>query len=471
MLDSLWEMMSAQNSKRGTLLFATRQRFLTFTSMLTFVIAAIWVTLTSGAVVEGRPFVAAACGVTPFLFLPFSYLALRSSLNLDHLAHAFLVLLYLVITCVAAALGGVVSTTSFFLMLIPLLATLLLGIRAGLAWVGVVALTYAALHFGRGALPPSTYEALGTAPLDWMRMEEVSLWNACMMTLLALSASLAVANFRNVVQKSSAMLVDAALETRDAMEARAAAEEISRAKAAFVANVSHELKTPLNAIIGYSELLIEAAQDRDEHADAVDNKRVLDAASRLLSMVNELLRLSAIDAGEHKVSIDECDINALVRDAALSATADANANGNRIVVEPYEEPGFWLCDGPKLGHCLRNLVTNAVTFTQNGAIIIRVKQDVVEGRSWLHIEVADTGVGIDPSLVDKVFLPFALSNSSVARPRAGVGLGLAVVRRLVQLMGGEVSVVSTLGRGSCFTLRAPADFLPDVTAQRRAVAV
>lgn len=466
MIDALWKLLGGGSFKDSTLLFATRQRFLTFASLLTFVVAATWVTLTAGTVVGGRPIVAALCGVAPVLFLPISYMALRKSVNLDWLAHAYLILLYVVVTLVAAALGGVVSTTSFFLMLIPLLATLALGVRAGVAWVAIVALTYAGLHFGRAALPPSTYEALGTAPHDWMRMEHVSFWNACMMTLLALSSCLAVANFRVVVQNSSSLLVQAALETRDAVAARKVAEEISRSKSEFIANVTHELRTPLDVIIGYSELLIEKAQDQGDKSDAIDNARVLDAATRLLLMVNEMLRLSSIDAGQHKINVDECDVNALVRDAVIALTPAASANDNRIVVKPHTTSGFWICDGPKLDHCLRHLLSNAAKFTRDGVITVRVRSETEKGRMLLCLDVADTGVGIATAQLEEIFVPFGSADTSAERPQKGTGLGLAVTRRLAQLMGGDVIVESVPGRGSCFTLSVSAEFLVDAPVLR-----
>ena len=139
--DDLWERLSGSPQADASLLHITRKRLLTFTALLTIAIATVWVVLTSGSVIGGRPFVAFLCALTPFAFAPFPYLALRSKINLDLLCHAYLVTLYLIVTLTAGALGGVVSTTSFFLMLLPLLGSLLLGARVGLMWVLVVTLT------------------------------------------------------------------------------------------------------------------------------------------------------------------------------------------------------------------------------------------------------------------------------------------------------------------------------------------
>lgn len=139
------------------ILHATRQLLLVLTSIVTAVIAAAWVMLTSSTVIGGRPFVAALCALAPFVFLPFPILALRPGADLDRLAHVFVALLYGVVTATVAALGGPVSTTLYFLVLLPMLAALLLGVRIGLMWAAIVALTVLVLHVARPMLPPSTY--------------------------------------------------------------------------------------------------------------------------------------------------------------------------------------------------------------------------------------------------------------------------------------------------------------------------
>lgn len=461
MLGVVRELLAAESGRDTTLLIETRRTLLTLTSLITFVFALLWVALTAGTVVGDRPFLGLLCGLVPIVFLPFPIFA-RSTINFDLLAHVYVALLYVSSATVAGALGGMVSTTSFFMMLVPMLASMLLGLRAGLAWLALVLATFVTFHFVRAALPPSTYEAIGVRPDDWIRAEEISLWNTAVMTLLAVTSSIVVANFRAVVQKSSTMVVNSAIQARDALDGRRAAEEISRSKSEFIATVSHEFRTPLNAIVGYSELLLEGAQDDGRESDARDAQRVLDASKRLLSMVNEMLRLSAIEAGRHKVSVDECDINALIDDAVVAMTPAIAANGNKVVVEPFPAQGFWLCDGAKLDHCLRHLLSNAGKFTRNGDIIVRASRDPGDSKSWLQIEVADTGIGIEASELDNIFRPFALTNAAAARKQGeGAGLGLAVTRQMLRLMGGDVAVASAPGQGSRFTMRVPADFLPD----------
>jgi signal transduction histidine kinase len=462
--DALWERLSSSTQPDASLLHVTRKRLLTFTAVLTIVIASVWVVLTSGSVVGGRPFVAFLCALTPFAFAPFPYLALRTKINLDLLCHVYLVTLYLVVTLTAGTLGGVVSTTSFFLMLLPLLGTLLLGVRAGLIWVLVVTLTYAGLHLAREMLPPSSYESLGSAPNDWMRMEEVSFWNAAMMTLLALAASLSVANFRAVVGKSSALLIEAANSTKDARQGQAAAEEVARSKSEFMANVSHELRTPLNAIIGYSEMLIEDAEDSGAGETAADNRRVLDAALKLRSMVNDVLKLAAIDAGKISIDLEECRPTEFVQATVNAVAPLARANGNEVHVFDTTESGMWLTDGERLGLCLRGLLSNATRSTVNGRIEIRISQSVVESVSWLVIEIEDNGVSLDHNRLEQLFEPFSQPESAQTRHFEGMGLGLALSQRMARLLGGDVSASCATSGGACFRVEIPARFFSDTAS-------
>ena len=455
-LDRLWEWLSGDSVNGTELLYSTRKRFLTFTALLTIVFSAAWVLLSSGTIAAGRPFVSLA----PLAFTPFPFLVLRTRIDLDILAHAFLVTVYVVVTLVAGSLGGVVSTTSYFLMLIPLLGTLLFGIRVGLIWVGLVSFTYVGFHVGREFLPPSTYVVRGVSPNEWMRADEVSFWKTSAMSFLALACCIAVANFRAVVGRSSALLVEAAHQTRDALEARIVAEEVSRSKSEFIANVSQELGTPLDAIIGYSELLIESAKDRGDEAGAIDNQHVLDAAIGLRSQINNVLRLSAIDAGRLHAEVEEYDLHALVNDAVLATSPAAEANGNRIIVEHCEEPGLWVIDGRKLDLCLRTLLSNAARFTKRGLITVRLAKRDVVGGSWLRLQVEDTGVGIDPMRLEQLFEPLAQARDGANGSLKGMGLSLAVARRIARLLGGDLNAASSKGRGACFTLDLPAEFSP-----------
>lgn len=433
-------------------LIAARQRLLQLLAVVTIVIAAVWVTLTGGTVASGRPLVAALCALAPVVFVPFPFLARRVK-NFDLLAHAYLSVLYIVVTLTAASLGGLVSTTSFFLLLMPMLATLLLGVRAGLAWGFVIAATLVALHVARPLLPASTYAVHVAAAADWIRAGEVSFWNGMMVGLLGLAGCLSVANFRLAVRQSSALVLRAQLEAREAEEARAAAEELSRAKSEFMAHVSHELRTPLNAVIGYSELLRDAAEDDGRAGELQDHDRVIDAATRLLAMVNGMLRLASIDDGREGLNIDACDVERLLADSCAAMTPAAEAKGTRIVVDASAARGAWQCDAQKLEECARRLIDNAIKATDVGTVRVSASVEETGDRVWLKICVADDGIGIAPDRLDALFKPFGLGESALTRASGGLGLGLAVTHHLARAMGGSVSVASELGEGSTFTLR------------------
>ncbi len=435
-------------------LIAARQRLLQLLAVVTIAIAVVWVTLTGATVASGRPFVAALCALAPVVFIPFLFLTRRVK-NFDLLAHAYLSVLYIVVTLTAASLGGLVSTTSFFLLLMPMLATLLLGVRAGLAWAFVIAATLVALHVARPLLPASTYAVHVAAEADWIRAGEVSFWNGMMVGLLSLAGCLSVANFRLAVRQSSALVLRARMEAREAEEACAAAEELSRAKSEFMAHVSHELRTPLNAVIGYSELLRDAAEDDGRAGELQDHDRVIDAAARLLAMVNGMLRLASIDDGREGVTFDACDVERLLTDTCAAMMPDAESRGTRIVVETSAARGAWQCDAQKLEECVRRLVDNAVKATAGGTVHMSACAEEMDNRIWLEIRVADDGVGIAPDRLNALFKPFGLGESALTRSSGGLGLGLALTHQLARAIGGSVSVSSELGAGSTFTLRVP----------------
>lgn len=444
--------MSGDAARGVPLLQSTRKRLLTFTASLTFVIALVWVTLTGPSLFDARPIAAIACGLAPFFFLPFPYIALRTSVDLDLVIHAYLATLFLIVTLTASAMGGPVSTTSFFLMLIPLLATLLSGIGIGVVWAGIVTFTYLMLHFLRSNLPAPAFELTGSAPDYWISVGEVSLWNAIMMSLLALAASFSVANFRAVVSKSSALLTEAGYKTKDALTARAAAEELSRSRAEFIANVSHELRTPLNAIIGYSELLIETADERGDVAGAADNRRVLEAAAKLRGMVNDILKLSAIDAGRVTADVELVNIDGVVRDAIAALTPEARGRGTQIQLETDGAVKLGRTDGVKLDHCLRTLLSHAIAFTEDGAINVRLSARGDDDAQLACFEIEDTGIAVDQATIDALFEPFAFTEDAKAPRLDGPNLSLALCRRLARLLGGDVTAAPSAGQGVRFTM-------------------
>jgi signal transduction histidine kinase len=252
------------------------------------------------------------------------------------------------------------------------------------------------------------------------------------------------------LERERAHLEDRVLErTRDLEEARRAAEEASAAKTRFIANMSHELRTPLNAVIGYSEIMRESAQATARQEDMDDHDRVLRAARHLLRMINEILDLSKIEAGRMQLASERYDVGQLVLGAVDAVRPQAEANGNAISVDIARDGlGVTCSDTLKLHQCLVNLLSNAAKFTSRGIISVRARRS---GENMVF-EVRDTGIGIAADKLDDLFLPFVQADGSATRCFEGTGLGLTISRNLAQLLGGDISVESTLGAGSTFRL-------------------
>jgi signal transduction histidine kinase len=234
--------------------------------------------------------------------------------------------------------------------------------------------------------------------------------------------------------------------------ARATAEQANVAKSQFLATMSHELRTPLNAIIGYGEMLMENADERGDAQDRDDLDRLHGAAHRLLSLINDVLDLSKIEAGAAIVSADNVDLDAVIAETVATVKPVAAANGTTITVEAELCLGALETDGFKLSQCLLNLMANAAKFTKDGQIKLVAQRD----HEWVTFHVIDTGIGISPDAQTRLFQPFVQADATTTRAFGGTGLGLAITRRLARLLGGDVTLKSAVGQGSAFTLRVPA---------------
>jgi adenylate cyclase len=236
--------------------------------------------------------------------------------------------------------------------------------------------------------------------------------------------------------------------------ARDAAQEANRTKSSFLANMSHELRTPLNAIIGVTEMLQEDARElkREDELEPLD--RVLRAARHLLALINDILDLSKIEAGKMEVHLESFPIAALIDDAVKTVEPMTIKNGNKITLD-HGPVGSIYADQMRVRQALLNLLSNASKFTSNGTIIVSSAK-LGEGESErLEIAVQDTGIGMSPEQLDKLFQEFSQADSSTTRKYGGTGLGLAISRRFCQMMGGDISVESELGKGSKFTITLP----------------
>ncbi len=256
-------------------------------------------------------------------------------------------------------------------------------------------------------------------------------------------------------QEAQAALLEARIEERTSAlkDATARAEAANAAKSQFIANMSHELRTPLNAVIGYSEILREEAQDEDRPRAVADLDRVLKAAHSLLRLINEVLDLSKIEAGCMTVEIHSVDLDELVRTAADTVRPAIEANGNRLILEKGSL-GEALTDGFRLRQALLNLLSNAAKFTKEGVVVLRADRRPGKHGDQIVFEVADTGIGIAPDKLDQIFEPFVQADASTTRKYGGSGLGLAITRKLMRLLGGDVTAKSKPG-GSTFRIEVP----------------
>jgi PAS domain S-box-containing protein len=244
------------------------------------------------------------------------------------------------------------------------------------------------------------------------------------------------------------------------LRARREAESASRAKSQFLANMSHELRTPLNAIIGYSELLEEEAEDLGQERMIPDLKKIRSAGKHLLALINDILDLSKVEAGRMELDLSDFDPAGVAREAAATVQPLVEKNGNSLHLEPGEGLGAMHSDPMKLRQVLLNLLSNACKFTEKGSIHLRITREEpaagADAPGSVVFEVRDTGVGMTPAQLEKIFEAFSQADSTITRKYGGTGLGLAITRKFCRLMGGDVTVRSEEGRGSIFTVRLPA---------------
>lgn len=245
--------------------------------------------------------------------------------------------------------------------------------------------------------------------------------------------------------------------------ARDLALEASRAKSSFVANMSHELRTPLNAVIGYADLLAEDAGAVEPAQLKKDLERIKASGQHLLRLINELLEFSRLEAGRMTLSIEPFRIDVLIKELVQTMEQEAAKNSNALILEPVEEGGIsMLSDATKLRQCLYNLLSNACKFTHHGTVRVVVRRLRREegGRPWISVEVEDSGIGMTPNQLERVFEPFVQAEESIARRYGGTGLGLSLSRRLAEGLGGRLEGYSVEGEGSRFVLQ-----LPDVISE------
>ena len=233
----------------------------------------------------------------------------------------------------------------------------------------------------------------------------------------------------------------------------------SQHKSQFLANMSHELRTPLNAIIGVTEMLQEDARDLGREDEKEPLERVLRAGRHLLALINDILDLSKIEAGKMELHLESFPLAPLIEDVVKTIQPIAEKNENALVVDCAADIGAMRADQTRVRQALLNLASNANKFTERGTVRVEVHRAAGNRGEWITIAVADTGIGMTEEQVGRLFQEFMQADASTTRKYGGTGLGLAISRRFCQMMGGDITVESEVGRGSTFTIRLPAEVL------------
>ena len=257
---------------------------------------------------------------------------------------------------------------------------------------------------------------------------------------------------RAVAQRDTALL-DREAVARELRAARDSAEAANRAKSLFLTNMSHELRTPLAAVIGYSEMLEEEAQDLAIPSLVPDLQKIKANASHLLSMINNLLDLSKIEAGKMDISAEQAGVADMLAGVASTVSGLVSRKGNSLSLQLQDGLGDMQTDVTKVKQCLFNLIGNAAKFTEGGTITVSAARDETD---HLIFSVADNGIGMTPDQVGQLFQRFVQADDTIAQRFGGTGLGLALTKAFCRMLGGDVTAESRLGEGTRFTMRIPA---------------
>lgn len=240
-------------------------------------------------------------------------------------------------------------------------------------------------------------------------------------------------------------------------EALHKAEAASRAKSTFLANMSHELRTPLNAIIGYSEMLQEEARESGLEDIIPDTQKIYNAGKHLLTLINDILDLSKIEAGRMELYLEKFDLSNLIEEVVATLHPLVEKNHNQLQVSCSENLGVMYADLTKVQQILFNLLSNALKFTEGGTVLLSATREPAGGSDWVYLQVSDTGIGMSAEQQQGLFEPFIQGDASTTRKYGGTGLGLAISRLFCQMMGGDITVQSQLDVGSTFTVHLKAE--------------
>jgi signal transduction histidine kinase/CheY-like chemotaxis protein len=255
--------------------------------------------------------------------------------------------------------------------------------------------------------------------------------------------------------------------------------EATIVKSQFLANMSHELRTPLNAIIGYSEMIEEDASDNGTKELLADVRKIREAGKHLLNIINDILDLSKIEAGNMALYIETFKISMMIEDLSTTSAPLIEKNNNKLKINFSEDIGTMRADLKRVRQVLLNLLSNAAKFTENGTVTLEAFREIVHEKKWIIFRVSDTGIGMTDEQKSKLFQAFSQADESATRKFGGAGLGLVICKRFCQMMGGNITFETEKGKGSTFTIRipeevseinsetlSPIEFTSDVAAHR-----
>jgi signal transduction histidine kinase/ActR/RegA family two-component response regulator len=355
------------------------------------------------------------------------------------------------------ALGGFAASSGVVLwsFLAPLIAVLFHGARQSLPWFLLLVGTVIVLAGFEPLLASGATPLPALASTFFFVMNIVAVTGLVYAAIRYFAALLAAekAGQERLIGQLGESTTELAHVLEQLKERNQALIEASEHKSRFLAHMSHELRTPLNAIIGYSEMLQEDAEDLGETSRVTDLQKITMAGQHLLGLINDVLDLAKIEAGRMEFVQDQCIVQDLLDEVATVARPLAEKRGNRLIVECVDLTGELRTDVTKVRQILLNLLSNAAKFSESGTITL--KAGAVRDGEFVEFAVHDTGVGMTAEQLGRLFQEFAQAEASTSRRYGGTGLGLALSRKLAQALGGNITVVSTPGDGSTFTVTLP----------------
>ncbi|VEP13362.1 Histidine kinase (fragment) [Hyella patelloides LEGE 07179] len=232
-------------------------------------------------------------------------------------------------------------------------------------------------------------------------------------------------------------------------------EVAKQAKNEFLTNMSHKLRTPMNTILGYTEILQKKAEDIGQESFLPDLHQIRSVSKHLLSLIDNILDLSKVEAGKMEMHLESFEISSLVKEVVSMIKPLNEKHGNTVVIDCPSNLAKMYADRTRVRQSLFNLLSNACKFTENGQITLSIEPYTKENEPWISFAIEDTGIGMDKEQMQELFKAFYQADSSTNRKYSGTGLKLALTKQFSQMMGGEINVQSELGKGSTFTIHLP----------------